>query len=77
VSRGLAGLSTPNLEQVAKLAVLAVCWPNLLEVFGRPWELAQDERVLARLETLARGQHGNGVPLDGRRPSRAGPSRIG
>ncbi len=64
VSRGLAGLSTPNLEQVAKLAVLAVRWPNLLEVFGRPWEFGQDERVLARLETLARGQHGNGIPPD-------------
>jgi hypothetical protein len=64
VSRGLAGLSIPTLEQVAKLAVLAVRWPNLLEVFGRPWDPGEDERVLARLETLARGQPGDGALAD-------------
>ena len=73
VSRGLAGLSTPTLEQVAKLAVLAVRWPNLLEVFGRPWALGQTERVLARLETLARGQDGNGVPPDWSETLSSGP----
>lgn len=73
VSRGLAGLSTPTLEQVAKLAVLAVRWPNLLELFGRPWALGEDERVLARLETLARTQQGNGVPADWSETLSSGP----
>jgi hypothetical protein len=53
VARRLDGLPAPDLEQVAKLAVLTVRWPNLLDVLAQPYELDRPDRLLSLLESAA------------------------
>jgi KAP family P-loop domain/Putative peptidoglycan binding domain len=50
--RKVRGLPAPTYQQVGKLAVLAVRWPHLLSVFGRP-SAVTDGNVLSHLEPLA------------------------
>jgi hypothetical protein len=59
--RKLRGLPAPTYNQVAKLAVLAVRWPHLLSLFGRPSAL-QPGNVLSHLESLAASAKGQDDP---------------